>query len=104
MVINDTVYSKKTEFGESIYKVRTVDVLPLDGDEAKPTVVDTEVSPPKPTEVETIEPKSAVSPTRETEHDVDDAEEKASRESIETNSAHNNEISREIDNVEVKRA
>ncbi|XP_058814870.1 uncharacterized protein LOC131678648 [Topomyia yanbarensis] len=34
VIINDTYYTKHTEFGTSIYKVRVVDVKPLDEDEA----------------------------------------------------------------------
>lgn len=34
VIINDTVYSKKTDFGETIFKVRTIDVRPLDDDES----------------------------------------------------------------------
>ncbi|XP_058453452.1 histone-lysine N-methyltransferase SETD1B-like [Malaya genurostris] len=33
VVINDTYYTKNTEFGTSIYKVRVIDVKPLDGED-----------------------------------------------------------------------
>lgn len=35
LIINETVYTKETEFGKSIVKVRTIDVQPLDGDAPK---------------------------------------------------------------------
>lgn len=32
MIINETVYTKDTDFGKSIVKVRVIDVKPLDGE------------------------------------------------------------------------
>lgn len=46
VVINDTYYTKKTEFGTSIFKVRVIDVKPTDGDSEEVT------SPKAPTDVE----------------------------------------------------
>lgn len=33
VIINDTYYTKKTDFGTSVFKVRVIDVKPVDGDE-----------------------------------------------------------------------
>lgn len=37
MTINETTYSKKTEHGDSYWKVRTVNVVPLGPNEVHPT-------------------------------------------------------------------
>lgn len=34
MIINDTYYTKKTDFGTSVFKVRVIDVQPADGEES----------------------------------------------------------------------
>ncbi|XP_035908862.1 uncharacterized protein LOC118510741 isoform X2 [Anopheles stephensi] len=47
VVINDTYYTKKTEFGTSIFKVRVIDVKPTDGDSDEVST-----SPKAPTDVE----------------------------------------------------
>lgn len=97
VIINDTYYTKKTQFGTSIYKVRVIDVKPADEDESeKPSTDDKPVetgnrngsdngdeSPKKDEESDDKEPTTAV-PKRDTELDSSDEETNAVDDSANT--------------------
>lgn len=109
MIVNDTFYKDENDFGTTIYKVRVIDVQPLDSDEAVPE------APAKTTSVkpvddsdEKVEPTTVKIETKintdeetttdkvPTENDYDDVElAKGSPEELDT--SNNNEISKEID-------
>lgn len=90
VIINDTYYTKKTGYGTSIYKVRVIDVKPVEEGEAeKPATEDKPVetgnrngsedadeAPMKdePGETDTREPTTTVAPRRDTELDASDEE------------------------------
>lgn len=94
VIINDTYYTKKTDFGTSVFKVRVIDVLPIDGDgesgEATPTTTtvksietgnrsgtDGDDETPKKEaadDEDKKEPTTAETPKRDTELDSSDEE------------------------------
>lgn len=98
MVINDTVYTKNTPFGQSIYKVRTVDILPLDDDTISPTdtstAKDSENLPKTSTTTEATKDPETNDVNRD---DID----RGSPEVLETNNRKNEISPQDIDNVEV---
>lgn len=47
-IINDTITTRNTPFGQSVFKVRTVDIQPLDDDEATATDSASDAAAPKP--------------------------------------------------------
>lgn len=49
--INDTITTRTTAFGQSVFKVRTVNILPLDDEAAEATTGEAE-APSKPTTTE----------------------------------------------------
>ncbi|XP_058063061.1 histone-lysine N-methyltransferase SETD1B isoform X2 [Anopheles bellator] len=94
VVINDTYYTKKTEFGTSIFKVRVIDVKPAGDDSASEP---TEKPKETPTEVETgnrngadddVERKPAVpateAPKRDTELESSDEEKTTADDNLNT--------------------
>jgi len=91
VVINDTFYTKETDFGTSVYNVRVIDFLPLD-DETTSTANN---NGPSELDVENIDGKIEIKPNNDSELD------KGSPEELDNNE-NDNEISREIDDVEVK--
>ncbi|XP_052864563.1 uncharacterized protein LOC128271163 [Anopheles cruzii] len=95
VVINDTYYTKKTEFGTSIFKVRVIDVKPA-GDDSSSSSEPTEKPKETPTEVETgnrngaddVERKPAVpateAPKRDTELESSDEEKTTADDNLNT--------------------
>lgn len=104
MTINETVYTTKTAFGHSIYKVRTVDVQPLDDNEG-----DSTTAPPPPTPSNDGTTDSDIEPLESHNKDVDsnvDIDELTRLEAgspEELDESRTNDIVREIEDVEVLR-
>lgn len=94
---NETTYTKKTRFGASVYKVRTVNVLPLDDDSA------VEVTKPDSEQLPPIETDNRSPPTND-ESKVDSEADDLERGSPEVldNTHRRNEIPKDIDDVEVQ--
>jgi len=90
VVINDTFYTKETDFGTSVYNVRVIDFLPLDDE-----TISTADNDQSGLDVENIDDKTEVKPNNESELD------KGSPEELDNND-NDNEINRDIDDVEVK--
>lgn len=93
---NETTYVKKTRFGVSVYKVRTVNVLPLDDEGViKP---DVEQLPPADTNSNLPPTSDAAKP--ETDSEAIDLE-RGSPEVLDS-THRRNEIPKDIDGVEVQ--
>lgn len=97
VVTNETTYVKKSRFGASVYKVRTVSVLPLDDDVA--------VIKPDQEPLPTVDTNPNVPPTSEdanpdTDSEVNDLE-RGSPEVLDS-THRRNEIPKDIDGVEVQ--
>jgi len=91
VVINDTFYVKESDFGTSVYNVRVIDVLPLEDDEITKAPIDA-----KPEfDVENVDVKTEI------KSNIDDELDKGSPEELDNNNR-DNEINKDIDDVEVK--
>lgn len=101
VIINDTYYTKKTDFGTSVFKVRVIDVQPADGEESdeKSTTTtekaietgnrsgtDGEDDAPKKDsdDEDKKEPTTAETPKRDTELDSSDEEASPADDSLNT--------------------
>jgi len=91
VVINDTFYTKETDFGTSVYNVRVIDFLPQDDDEITSTTNDGKPE----LDTENIDDKTEIKPSTDGELD------RGSPEELESND-NDNEIIQDIDDVEVK--
>lgn len=92
VVINDTFYTKETDFGTSVYNVRVIDFLPLD-DETTNTTNDGQ---PK-LDVENVDDDDETDIKSNNNDELD----KGSPEELD-NHENENEINGDIDDVEVK--
>lgn len=103
MTINETVYTTKTAFGHSIYKVRTVDVQPLDDNEGDSTTV----PPPSPSDngitESNIEPLEPHNKDDDSNVDIDELTRLEAGSPEELDESRTNDIVREIEDVEVLR-
>lgn len=88
VVINDTFYTKETDYGTSVYNVRVIDFLPPN-DETTTTTNDGQL------DVENVDDETDSKLNNESELD------KGSPEELD-NSENENEINGDIDDVEVK--
>lgn len=98
VVTNETTYVKKTRFGASVYKVRTVSVLPLDDDSV--TVIKPDVEELTPTDTNNNKPPTSDDAKPETDSEANDLE-RGSPEVLD-NTHRRNEIPKDIDEVEVQ--
>lgn len=92
VVINDTFYTKETDFGTSVYNVRVIDFLPLN-DETTSTTNDGQPE----LDVENVDDETDIKSNNDADAELD----KGSPEELDTNE-NENEINGDIDDVEVK--